>query len=159
MQTRPQLPHSVRARDSALRKLSRVNRGLVAASVALAAVLTKVAAQAFPGRTIHTVATSAGARRTSTGGRASERTSTVDRARSLRAPAQAPRSVERARSSSSGSGAAASNEATQPTEAASPREETQTTESQASSPSAEPESRAAEGASSQPEAPVVSGGS
>ena len=40
------------SRDAALRRLTRVNRWLIAASVTLTGVLTEVAAQAFPGKTI-----------------------------------------------------------------------------------------------------------
>jgi hypothetical protein len=41
-------------RDAALRKLSRINRWLIAGSFTLTAVLSEVAAQAFPGKTIPT---------------------------------------------------------------------------------------------------------
>jgi hypothetical protein len=40
------------ARDAALRRLTRVNRWLIAGSVAVTAVLAEVAAQAFPGKTV-----------------------------------------------------------------------------------------------------------
>ena len=42
--------HSTHARDSSLRRLSVVNRWLIAASVTLTGVLTDVAAHAFPGK-------------------------------------------------------------------------------------------------------------
>src|SRR5271168_5403752 len=42
--------HTIKARDAALRRLARVNRWLIAGSIALAGALTEVAAQAFPGR-------------------------------------------------------------------------------------------------------------
>ena len=42
--------HATNTRDAALRKLARINRWLIAGSVALTAVLSEVAAQAFPGK-------------------------------------------------------------------------------------------------------------
>jgi hypothetical protein len=44
--------HTPRSRDAALRRLSRVNRWLIAGSAVLTGVLTDVAANAFPGHTI-----------------------------------------------------------------------------------------------------------
>jgi DNA polymerase-3 subunit gamma/tau len=43
--------HATYTRDAALRKLARINRWMIAGSVALTGVLSEVAAQAFPGRT------------------------------------------------------------------------------------------------------------
>lgn len=48
--------HSTILRDAALRRLGRLNRWLIAGSVALMAVLTEVAASAFPGKTLKTSA-------------------------------------------------------------------------------------------------------
>src|SRR5437016_13920817 len=45
--------HSTQTRDAGLRRLARANRWLIAGSVALTGVLTEVAAQAFPGKTLH----------------------------------------------------------------------------------------------------------
>ena len=42
--------HATNTRDAALRKLARINRWMIAGSVALTGVLTEVAAQAFPGK-------------------------------------------------------------------------------------------------------------
>ena len=44
--------HTTHTRDAALGKLRRVNRWLIAGSVALTAVLSDIAANAFPGKTI-----------------------------------------------------------------------------------------------------------
>ena len=41
--------HATHARDSSLRRLSRVNRWLLAGSLTLTGVLTEVVAHAFPG--------------------------------------------------------------------------------------------------------------
>ena len=43
--------NTTHSRDAALRQLGRFNRGLIAGSIALTAVLTDVAANAFPGKT------------------------------------------------------------------------------------------------------------
>jgi len=45
--------HSTHTRDSSLRKLSVINRWLIAASVTLTGVLTDVAAHAFPSKSTH----------------------------------------------------------------------------------------------------------
>lgn len=42
--------HATNTRDAALRKLARINRWMIAGSVALTGVLSEVAAQAFPGK-------------------------------------------------------------------------------------------------------------
>ena len=44
--------HTTHARDAALRKLRRLNRWMIAGSIALTGVLADVAANAFPGKTI-----------------------------------------------------------------------------------------------------------
>jgi hypothetical protein len=51
--------HSTHIRDSSLRKLSRINRWLIAGSVALTAIFTEAAAHAFSGKSA--VKTAAGA--------------------------------------------------------------------------------------------------
>jgi hypothetical protein len=43
--------HTPRARDAALSRLRRLNRGLIAGSVVATLILTEVAAHAFPGHT------------------------------------------------------------------------------------------------------------
>ena len=47
--------HTTHTRDAALRELHRINRWMIAASVVLTGVLTDVAANAFPGRTVKSV--------------------------------------------------------------------------------------------------------
>lgn len=49
-------PHTPARRDAAVRRLRTVNRSLIGLAVLSGAVLTDVAANAFPGRTIKTVA-------------------------------------------------------------------------------------------------------
>lgn len=49
----PRSGHSTNTRDRALARLSRSTRWLIAGSVALTGVLSEVAANAFPGKTIH----------------------------------------------------------------------------------------------------------
>ncbi len=84
--------NTTHSRDAALRQLGRFNRWLLAGSVALTAVLTDVAANAFPGKktTTHRAGAKAGAgAHTSTG----ESTATTP----LAPPAQSPSSAESAR--------------------------------------------------------------
>jgi hypothetical protein len=49
--------HGSQTRDAALRRLGRANRWLIAGSVTLTGVLAEVAAQAFPGKSVHSPAT------------------------------------------------------------------------------------------------------
>ena len=53
--------HSTHTRDSSLRKLSVINRWMIAASVTLTGVLTDVAANAFPSKKAGHIDTKAGA--------------------------------------------------------------------------------------------------
>lgn len=52
--------HSTNLRDAALRRLGRLNRWLIAGSVALTAVFADIAANAFPGKTLKTTGASKG---------------------------------------------------------------------------------------------------
>ncbi len=54
--------HTTHTRDAALLRLSRINRWLVAGSIVLTGVLADVAAQAFPGKTKRSSASSSGHR-------------------------------------------------------------------------------------------------
>ena len=77
--------HTTHTRDAALRRLSHVNRWLVAGSVVLTGVLADVAANAFPGK--HKASTStSGAKRSST----QTKTSTSSGSGSLSSPKAAP---------------------------------------------------------------------
>ena len=82
--------HSAQTRDAALRRLGRANRWLIAGSLALTAVLAEVAAQAFPGKSLHGTFT-----RGTTGPSANPRGSGTGSANSveLHPPAQAPESA------------------------------------------------------------------
>lgn len=81
--------HTGNARDAALRRLRRSNRWLIAGSVALTGILAEVAAQAFPGKSLHGAssgaASSSGAKGAShpTGSQSSSSTK-------LQPPAQGP---------------------------------------------------------------------
>ena len=125
------------ARDSALRRLSRTNRWLIAASVALTAVLAEVAAQAFPGKTIAATRT----RQTSPGARAGGRSEGSPGA--LRAPSQAPQAAPEA-DGEQGAGSAPGQEPAP---------------SQQSVPSQEPAPSQGTAPPAEPSGPVVSGGS
>jgi hypothetical protein len=87
--------HTNRTRDAALRRLALANRWLIAASATLTGVLSAVAAQAFPGRTIsstnaHTQKANAHKGQTHKGQSQNQSHHSTD---SLKAPQQAPRST------------------------------------------------------------------
>ena len=131
------------ARDWALRRLSRTNRWLIAASVALTAVLAEVAAQAFPGKTIAASRT----RQTSPGARAGGRSEGSPGA--LRAPSQAPQAAPEA-DGEQGAGSAPGQE---------PAPSQQSAPSQEAVPSQEPAPSQGTAPPAEPSGPVVSGGS
>ena len=131
------------ARDSALRRLSRTNRWLIAASVALTAVLAEVAAQAFPGKTI----AAARSRQTTPGARAGSGSEASPGA--LRAPSQAPQAAPEA-DGEQGAGSAPGQEPA-PSQQSAPSQEA--APNQEAVPSQEPAPPA------EPSGPVVSGGS
>ena len=131
------------ARDSALRRLSRTNRWLIAASVALTAVLAEVAAQAFPGKTI----AAARSRQTSPPARAGGRSEGSPGA--LRAPSQAPQAAPEA-DGEQGAGSAPGQE---------PAPSQQSAPSQEAVPSQEPAPSQGTAPPAEPSGPVVSGGS
>jgi hypothetical protein len=78
-------------RESALRRLTRVNRWLIAGSVALTALLAEIAANALPGKTIGAAAAPSKSSRAHA--RSQGSTSSGESAHSLRAPEQAPQSA------------------------------------------------------------------
>jgi hypothetical protein len=86
--------HTTYTRDAALGQLRRINRWLIAGSIALTGALSAVAAHAFPGKTIETApadAAGTGASKASkqpSGAASSTKTST----QSLQPPTQAPKS-------------------------------------------------------------------
>lgn len=156
------------SRDAALRRLARINRWLIAGSVALTAVLSEVAAQAFPGRSTtaakskakpsaHHASQPAGGASTSPG--------------SLQPPAHAPSAgAEVQPESPSGSQAATPPETSHesaPAQEAAPAPEAapaeQTHESapapHESAPAPEPAPAHESAPAQEPSAPVVSGGS
>jgi hypothetical protein len=136
------------ARDWALRRLSRANRWLIAASVALTAVLAEVAAQAFPGKTI------AAARRSQTSPPARAGGHSEGSPGPLRPPSQAPQAAPEA-GEEQGSGSAPGVEVVPggeaaPSQEAAPRQQAAPTQEAAPSESSPP---------AEPSGPVVSGGS
>jgi hypothetical protein len=139
--------HTTHTRDAALNKLQRVNRWMIAASVALTGGLSAIAANAFPGKTVKGTAgrhgTRTKAKATHSGG-----TSTGV----LRAPEQAPRSS----SESEASSAETHTEAQAPQEA--PEQESAPAEEPAPSQESAPSQETAP-AEPAPETPAVSGGS
>ncbi|HWC87716.1 MAG TPA: hypothetical protein VG388_14350 [Solirubrobacteraceae bacterium] len=84
------------ARDAALHRMRRINRWLIAGAVLGAGVLTDVAAQAFPGRTIkRTASSSSGTRALPAKAKSAGRRRTRHRAvhHALTPPAQAPKAA------------------------------------------------------------------
>jgi type IV secretory pathway VirB10-like protein len=80
--------HTTQARDSALKRLRRTNRWLIAGSVALTGALSEVAASAFAGKTVKSATAVRHAGGTGTAG-SSSRTNT----KPLSPPAQPPRAT------------------------------------------------------------------
>src|SRR5258708_37839892 len=120
--------HTTHTRDAALGRLRRINGWIIAGSVALTAVLSDVAANAFPGKTIK--ASSRTVKHSST-------TSTAP-AKPLAPPPQAP---EASAPESPSQRSAPSPEAQQAT----PAPEAQPAETQTAAPAAPPEEAAPEG--------------
>jgi hypothetical protein len=146
--------HTPNTRDKALSRLKSANHWLIGVSVALTGVLTAVAANAFPGRTVKTsgAAAAAGTRKA---GKSAGSESSASR---LQAPTRTPQSSEE-QGTESGAGEAESatqppNEGSteKPTEAEKPVEAEKAVE-------AEKPVEAEQKVETQPEAPVVSGGS
>jgi hypothetical protein len=147
-------PSQRAARDWALRRLSRLNRWLIAVSVVLTAVLAEVAAQAFPGKTIAATRT----RQTSPDARAGGRSEGSPGP--LRPPSQAPQAAPEA-GEEQGSGSAPGQESALGQEPA-PSQESAPGQEPAPSQQAAPSQEATPGESSppaEPSGPVVSGGS
>jgi hypothetical protein len=152
-------------RDAALRKLTILNRCLIAGSVTLTGVLAELAAHAFPGRTVPTADTRHGTRRAGDGATSPRRT-----ADPLRAPAQAPRAANTQASTTPSAEGSSSPAATTPSgESPASAEATQANESAATT---QPEHEATPAQETAPahetaptpepaqeSAPVVSGGS
>jgi hypothetical protein len=148
-------------RDAALRRLSRLNRWLVAASVTLTGALTAIAAHALPGKTVQSPVTKASHSRTGTTSKAAVRTSKAPSspqssgASSLHVPAQAPESAGEAETAPE---TEAKSEAAPEVQAeADPETQAETgipSQGGGSESSTSQESRSAEGSP-----PVVSGGS
>jgi hypothetical protein len=145
--------HSTHSRDSSLRRLSRVNRWLIGASVALTALFAEAAAHAFPGKSAAAATSKHAHARRHTGhpGEGSSSKST----RSLRPPAEAPRATTTSESpppaESSTSGETAPTEESAPAVGAPPAEE--------SVREPEPESAHESAPVQESPPPVVSGGS
>src|SRR5690349_3919090 len=90
--------HTTHTRDAALRRLSHANRWLIAGSVALTGVLTEVAANAFPGKTLGKTASRS---RSATNGGGSRSTTTTA---PLQPPAAPPQSASQGEGDSGATG-------------------------------------------------------
>jgi hypothetical protein len=162
--------HTTHTRDAALRELHRINRWMIAASVVLTGVLTDVAANAFPGRTVKSVIKAKAPRGHSGHTQAGAAGSASAGAGALAPPKQAP-GVASESTSSAESAAARESATAQETEAAResvPAQETEPAQESAPAQESSPAQQAAaepaqESAPvrepAQESAPVVSGGS
>jgi hypothetical protein len=145
--------HATNTRDAALRKLARINRWMIAGSVALTGVLSEVAAQAFPGKAKASTSSTAAKHGAARDGHAAPQRPTP-----LAPPATAPSTSEAAPETvpeaSRGAEAApeSAKEPSAPQEPSAPRE---------SAPAPAPESAPAPEPAPQQESsgPVISGGS
>ena len=132
--------HSTHTRDSSLRKLSVINRWLIAASVTLTGVLTDVAAHAFPSKSTHST--------TKAGKHNSAKAQTSTPSHKLNPPAEAPKAATEAPA------------VEEPAPESAPAEEAAPTPEPAPEREAAPEPAPAQEAPvEEPSAPVVSGGS
>jgi hypothetical protein len=152
----PHRSHTTHTRDAALRDLQRINRWMIAGSVILTGVLSDVAANAFPGKTVkHTSATSGKATKKKSGAGAKTKTTTGV----LRAPEQPPAKAESEPAQESAPSEPAQESApaqeSEPTQEAAPERESAPVQEAAPEREAAPTQEAAPEA----EAPVVSGGS
>jgi hypothetical protein len=138
------------SRDAAMRRLSRANRWLIAGSVALTGVLADVAANAFPGKTLHK--TTRGSRTPSAGHAASSPTPATPGP--VQPPSNPPESASQGNSGEGKNppttGEGASGQAPQSPETQPPRE---------AAPSGEAAQSQQQAPAQESEAPVVSGGS
>jgi Mg-chelatase subunit ChlI len=147
------------AREAALRRLTRVNRLLVAGSVALTAVLADIASQAFAGKAHHTPTAGsvrAGARR-----RHPTASPSAHRAKPTPPPAAPQASPERESSEGGESPSSEARETPSP-EAATPEEASSSAPAEhvaEAAPEAPAETAPSSPPPPAPEAPVVSGGS
>ena len=147
-------PIHTNARDVALQRLSRVNRWMIAGSVALTAVFSEVAASAFPGRS-----SKAGAR--SSGVRAHPKSHSSTE--SLKAPSETPRASTTPEASPPAQETApAEPSSPEPSESSPPPESSEAAPSQEVAPPAEqpaPLKEETAPAPAETSPPVVSGGS
>jgi hypothetical protein len=157
------LRHHAHRRDSSLQKLSRANRWLLAGSVALTALLTEVAAQAFPGKaSASSTAPRAGAAKAP---RHPSSQHSVDRSpsKSLTPPAKAPEASEptseAAREPSEQASREPAHEATHEAAPETHEPSSSASESAPAAPQASPEPQESKPAPEESSAPVVSGGS
>lgn len=135
--------HSTHTRDSSLRKLSVLNRWLIAASVTLTGVLTDVAAHAFPSKSTHSP--------TKAGKHKSAKAQTSAPAHKLDPPAEAPQATTESPAGEEPAPESAPAEESVPAEPAPEGEVV---------PEAAPEPAPAQEAPvEEPSAPVISGGS
>jgi hypothetical protein len=144
--------HDTHARDKSLRKLTRINRWLIAGSVALTGLFAEAAAHAFPGKKAARPAATATKPHTHATHHRADRTSSTH-AQSLNPPRQSPQATtERA-----------SRTEEAPPQEAPPAQEAshEATPAQGSTPAREPapEQEPADEATPAEAPPVVSGGS
>ncbi|HEV7527432.1 MAG TPA: hypothetical protein VGO29_00895 [Solirubrobacteraceae bacterium] len=144
-------PHSTHSRDSSLRRLSVVNRWLIAASVTLTGVLTDVAAHAFPSKKSSGSTSKTGGSPAPKHSRA--KAHAAKPSHKLQPPAEAPKAAPQAPPAAQQAAPKAA-----PAEEPPPAREAAPERQPAPEPAPEP-APAQEAPREEPSAPVVSGGS
>lgn len=154
--------HTTHTRDAALRELHKLNRWMIAGSVVLTGLLTDVAANAFPGRTIKHATKSKAARANSSHTKAGSSGGTSTGVGPLAPPEHAPNAAGESTSSQESAPARESAPAQEsaPAEEPAPAQEAAPAQETAPQPAQEtaPVQEAAPEPAQEP-APVVSGGS
>src|ERR1700733_3892099 len=150
--------HTTHTRDAALRELHKINRWMIAGSVVLTGLLTDVAANAFPGKTVKNVTRSKATR----GHRGHTKASSTGSASAGAGALAPPKHAPNAASESTSSQESAPAQENAPAQESAPAQETEP--AQESAPAQEPAQESAPVQEVAPEpaqesAPVVSGGS
>jgi hypothetical protein len=148
--------HTTHTRDAALRELRRMNRWMIAGSIVLTGVLSDVAANAFPGKTLKAIKTPA-----KKGTSSSHKSNSPTKTTPLKPPAQAPKAAEAPAPSTQSPPSSESSRASEsaPAQEPAPSQESTPPSQESSPPSATPEASRESAPAQEPSAPVVSGGS
>jgi hypothetical protein len=151
--------HTTHTRDAALLRLSRINRWLVAGSIVLTGVLADVAANAFPGKTKRSSASSSARRSETHKSSPTGVLASPEQAPEASTGSQSSSSGEASSSESSGSGSSSGEASSSESSGSEPSTSSGSSSESSASSGASEESSASSGASEESSGPVVSGGS